>query len=102
MTSAYINYPNPHVTIHHESSCPQIQKMRKVNQRRIVLSRRSFDEGLRELHALKLRAEEVYNDVWLAIDFGDQEFEDAVVRYTSGVLGKRYSPLSNCRIAVHC
>jgi len=102
MTSAYINYPNPHITIHFDTSCPQIQKMRKVNQRRLVLSRDTFDDGLRELSTLRLRAEAGFNDLWLTVDFGNQDFEEAVVRYAREVLGKRYSPLKKCRMVSHC
>jgi hypothetical protein len=76
--------------------------MRKANQRRLFLSRETFDDRLRELSKIRFRAEAGFNDVWITVDFGDKEFEEAVVRYARGLLGKRYAPLKNCKFSTHC
>lgn len=35
MLSAYINYPNSHVSIHSAADCASIQQQRKANQRKV-------------------------------------------------------------------
>jgi hypothetical protein len=102
MTNAYFNYPNSNVTIHSKFSCPHIQRSRKLDQRRIVLSCKTFDEGFQELSKMRMQSDAAFNDLWLVADFGNKEFEAAVVRYSQDVLGKRYTRLRNCDISKHC
>lgn len=102
MTKAYINYPNPHVTVHGDASCGFVNKSRRPAQRRITLSRRGMDEGLEALRALQFRAEAGLNDVWITFDFDDAEFEESFVVYARSVLGRRYRPLREAKISRHC
>ena len=40
--------------------------------------------------------------MWLNIDFGDEEFEKAIVNFIQKLIGKHYEPLRNCQIEEHC
>jgi len=101
---AYLNYPNPHMTLHSDSTCPEIGKMQKVGQRDVTINRASFAQALSHLtsRGFQLGAQASVNDVWLTINFDDAEFEEAVAMHVRRLLGQRYSPLRNARIQKHC
>ena len=104
MTKAYLNYPNPHMTLHGDSGCAEIGKMGKANQRDVAITRASFTQALAQLtlRGFRLGPDASVNDVWLCVDFGDPEFEEAVARYIHRLLGRRYSRLQGTPIARHC
>lgn len=102
MMKVYVNRPNVRITVHRDLSCPYIEMMRKVGQRKILITREKMDSGLAEVRDLRFRAQAGWNDVWLTIDMGDADFEDATVRYVRSIFGKRYAPLRTCRISSHC
>lgn len=101
---AYLNYPNPRMTLHGDSACAEIGKMRKTSQRDVTINRASFTQALDQLAGaeFQLGAQASVNDVWFTIDFGDAEFEEAGARYACRVLGQRYSPLRNAPFKKHC
>ncbi len=100
----YLNYPNPHMTLHSDSTCAEIGKMQKVGQRNVTITRASFTQALSQLTSsgFQLGAEASVNDVWFTIDFDDAEFEGAVARYILRLLGQRYSPLRAAPVQKHC
>ena len=104
MTKAYLNYPNPHMTLHGDSKCAEIGKMQKVGQRDVTVNQASIAQSLSQLASsrFQLGAQASVNDVWLTIDFSDAEFEEAVARYIRRLLGQRYSPLRDAPIQRHC
>jgi len=104
LTKAYLNYPVPHITLHHDANCREIQKNAKPNQRDVAFTRASFDKaiGLLVSGGFRLGADVSINDVWLTVDFDDAEFEEAVARYAHRLLGMRYAPLRGARVDRHC
>jgi hypothetical protein len=100
----YLNYPNPHMMLHGDSTCAEIGKMRKVGQRDVTITRASFTQALSQLTSsgFQLGAQASVNDVWFTINFDDAEFEEAVARYVLRLLGQRYSPLRAARVQKHC
>ena len=104
MTKAYLNYPNPHMTLHGDSACAEICKMHKANQRDMAITRDTFTRALGQLadKGFRLGADASVNDVWLSVDFGDPEFEEAVARYIHRLLGQRYGRLKDAAIDRHC
>jgi len=100
----YLNYPNPHITLHRDSACPEVGKMRKVGQREVTITRASFAQALGQLTStgFQLGAQASVNDVWLTINFDDPEFEEAVTKHVRRLLGQRYSPLRDAPIQKHC
>ena len=104
MTKAYINYPNPHMNLHSDPTCPEIGKMAKANQRDIKIDSKSFNQAFAQLTGtgFRLSAEARLNDVWLTIEFDDAEFETAVANYVLRVLASRYSPLRSGPVKIHC
>lgn len=100
----YINYPNPHITIHNDASCQQIQIHQKTGQRRIQIRPASLKSVLNDFIVDKHDFEPMkeYNDMWLDItlDSPDQEF--GIVYVIQALLGQRYSPLANAPVNIHC
>lgn len=104
MTKVYLNYPNPHMTLHGDSTCVDIGKMRKTNQRAASITPASFTEVLGHFadKSFRLESKGPANDVWLSIDFGDPEFEEAVAKHVLRILAKRYRPLQGAAFKRHC
>jgi hypothetical protein len=100
----YLNYPNPHMTLHGDSACAEIGKMQKVGQRDVTINRASFAQALNHLTSsgFQLGAQASVNDAWLTINFDDAEFEEAVAMHVRRLLGQRYSPLRNAQTQKHC
>jgi hypothetical protein len=100
----YLNYPNPRMTIHGDSTCAEIGKMQKVGQRGVIFTRASITQSLSQLTSgeFHLGAQAAVNDVWFTIDFDDPEFEEAVARHIRHLLGQRYGRLRGAQIQRHC
>jgi hypothetical protein len=104
MLKAYINYPNPKISAHHDRSCGAIQKMGKANQRLIRIDRTTISAELQRFASKEytFAANPAGNDMWLEIDFGDANFEAAVLSYVHRLIGAHYSPLAEVEIQNHC
>jgi hypothetical protein len=104
MLKAYNNYPNPKVRVHHNRSCAEIQKMGKVAQRVVHIGFRTISAELQRFSNKEhtFAANPAANDMWLEIEFGDTDFEAAVLAYVHRLIGKHYSPLSKVGIEQHC
>ncbi|HEY6968008.1 MAG TPA: hypothetical protein VJA94_02300 [Candidatus Angelobacter sp.] len=104
MVKAYLNYPNPHMTLHCGSACAEVGKMHKAQQRTVKIDQASFSQALKQLAGKEFRlgSQASINDVWLTINFGDEEFEEAVARYVCRFLGQRYSRPRGAQIRKHC
>jgi hypothetical protein len=100
----YINYPNPHITIHKNTSCRQIQKQQKDEQRHIKIRITNLDDVLTKFinEDYEFRSEKLYNDLWLDISLDNYELEIGVLRTIQAIIGQRYKPLSNAPITIHC
>jgi hypothetical protein len=104
MIQAYINYPNPHVRIHARDSCSTIQQQRKERQRVVELTPRTLSEELLRFQSKHYRfsAEKSINDMWLRVEFGDEEFEVAIVQHIRNILAQWYRPFANVPVDTHC
>jgi hypothetical protein len=100
----YINYPNPKVSVHRDPSCGSIQKMGKSDQRLVLINRTTISAALQRFAAkdYAFAANPAGNDMWLQIDFGEESFEGAVLRYVQHLIAKHYSPLAKVEIHNHC
>jgi hypothetical protein len=104
MLSVYINYPNPKVSVHHDPSCGAIQKMGKQDQRHIRIDQKTISAELGRFAAKEhtFASNPEGNDMWLEIDFGDANFEAAVLNYVHRLIGQHYSPLAGVAVQNHC
>ena len=104
MLWAYLNYPNSNATVHGNGDCGQIQMMNKPGQRLIQIDATTIGSEiatfLEKKHRFASQAE--LNDMWLAVDFEDGEFEFAVVGFLFRTLGQSYKPLRDCELTWHC
>jgi ATP-dependent exoDNAse (exonuclease V) beta subunit len=104
MLKAYINYPNPHVTVHYDPECGNIQAQHKPKQRYIRINLETISEELKSFHDQKytFAATQERNDMWLEIEFHNHAFELAVLEYICGMLGQHYKPLQGLKPETHC
>lgn len=104
MLQVYLNYPNSRVSMHGDTSCGYVRRSRKCGQRCLKINLESFSGEVKALiqgeHRFASTPE--FNDMWLEVDFGDEQFERAVVEYVCTELGKRYEPFCRAQIERHC
>ncbi|HEX8684389.1 MAG TPA: hypothetical protein VF707_18885 [Ardenticatenaceae bacterium] len=100
----YINYPNPHITIHKNRYCGRIQQGGKPKQRFVKLNVDNMSQELQKFERKEypFRAAAGFNDIWLEIDLQNEPLEIAVVQKLQQLLGQHYKPLRNCPIRTHC
>ena len=100
----YINYPNPHITIHGDRTCPHIKKQDRSNrrQRKVTDSQlAAFTDDLRN-RRIPFAAKSGLNDIWISLELDSTEEAMKVVLEMKDHLGQRYRPLSRAKITVHC
>ena len=104
MLTVYINYPDPHLTIHTNPACATIQKHDKKKQRKVHLTLENLSRELARFKAKEHRfsATSETNDMWLQLDFADPHFERAVTEYVRKLLAEHYSPFSRAITKEHC
>ena len=100
----YVNYPNPHFTVHHDPSCRTIQTQGKPNQHVCRVSMYTLGDFLSVAFDGKMRfaAQRAFNDVWLKVKLDTPEQEIGLVHVLQAILGRRYSPLAGAPIEIHC
>jgi hypothetical protein len=100
----YINYPNPHFTVHKNVSCQRIHLHKKVEQRIVQVSAATIKRILNAFinDSYDFKAEAQWNDLWLDIKLSTPEQEIGLVHIIQLILGQRYKPLSNAPISIHC
>ena len=104
MTNAYFNYPKPHVTLHTDQFCNEIGKNKKHKQRCIPITPASISSSIQQLNSNSFRfvADSSRNDLWLSVNFSDQEFENAVIEYILRQFASRYTPFQGVTPKRHC
>ncbi len=104
MLWAYINYPNPHITVHRDQSCSSIQKQNKHGQRYLKVNMATISKELICFSEKKypFASKSEVNDMWLEIDFGDSGFENSILDYIRQLIGNHYSPLMDVIPDNHC
>jgi hypothetical protein len=104
MLKVYLNSPGKQVTVHRDPYCSDIQKMHKPQQRYIRISITNIHHELQKFKSKQylFRAESAFNDMWLDIDFQDEEFEMAVASYIHRLLGQYYTRFSDSHLITHC
>lgn len=104
MIYAYINYPNPHMTVHRDPSCKQIMSHLKLDRRVVEINAQNLSNELMKFKMVeyKFAASREINDLWLRLDFDNYDFEIAVANYLLSLLSKNYSPFINIRPELHC
>lgn len=95
MHSVYINYPNPAFSIRHEQSAKSRMRHPESVTRLFQINPQTASEVLTLFidGEVNFASTSDINDCWLEVDFGDMEFELAVVKFIQTVLGRRYAPL---------
>jgi len=100
----YINYPNPHITVHKNVSCQQIRMHQKGGQRVVKVDETNLKNVVDSFidNTYNFKAEAQWNDLWLDISLSTPEQEIGLVHQIQAILGQRYKPLSKAPISIHC
>lgn len=100
----YINYPNPHITIHQDVNCGQIQMHNIQNQRQFRVRMSNLRSTLKDFQNNKhlFKAEQFYNDMWLDISLDTIDQEIGLIHVLQAILGQKYSPLADAPVNRHC
>ena len=104
MLSVYLNYPMSRVSIHRDPGCEFIRIRRKPNQRIRRIDMANSSEEVRKFRDKQrsFQSTPEFNDMWLEIDFGDQEFEEAIARYVHRLLSRYHKPFADSSVSIHC
>jgi hypothetical protein len=104
MITVYINYPNPHFTIHGNPSCTFLNRPRKEHFRIITVNDSNLKEVLADFVSNKhdFASDRTKNDMWIELDLAHSEEEDGVLSTIRILLGQRYKPLKDAPIKRHC
>jgi hypothetical protein len=100
----YLNYSNPHITIHKDPNCGQIHMHHRQGQRRVCINtitlRFVLSDFINEKYAF--RSVKHFNDLWLEINLDTPAQETGLVHVIQAILGQRYSPFSDAPVIEHC
>jgi hypothetical protein len=104
MIKAYINYPNPHITVHSDPDCPRIKQHHKKDQRVVHLDVTTMASELKcfEMKRYQFGAHREINDMWLEVDFRDTTYALAVIENIRKLLAEHYAPFRRVEIDKHC
>lgn len=99
----YVNYPDPHFTMHRDPHCPEIRKNQKPGQRRVVVHMGTLGQVLSDFISSKYRfaSNRTANDLWLEISLATPEQEKGVVYVIQALLGLRYTPFADAPVYEH-
>jgi len=92
----YINYPNKRIVVH-QSGCQVVDRARKRAEgvkMRVEVAKDEKDAQT-ILKRTQFQASADYNDLWLALDFGNEERQIAFAKRIPSILAQRYSPFRN-------
>ena len=104
MLKVYFDYPNARVSVHHDPNCSRIQVMHKLDQRQCRIDIASISAELQKFRSKEYRfaSKPALNDMWLEVDFQDEEFEMAVLSHIRRLLGQHYKSFSDSSLEIHC
>lgn len=104
MIKVYINYPNPHITVHSNAKCSRIEQQHKQNQRFVLLNVTTISSELKrfETKGYPFGSHHETNDMWCEIDFRDTAYELAVIENIRKLLAEHYGPFKRVEIDKHC
>jgi len=88
----YVNYPNPHFTVHNNPQCNQIQKHQKQNQRIITIDTTNILQQLQKFisNQYKFSSTASENDMWIKINLSSPQQNLAMVFILQAILGNHY------------
>jgi hypothetical protein len=79
-------------------------KHQKQDRRVIVINTQTFSQEIQKFskNEYKFASESSFNDMWLKVDFEDNDFEKSVINYIVKLLKDFHKPFNNLKIETHC
>lgn len=104
MVKVYFNYPTSRVTAHRNPVCSSIQVMKRPSQRICHINVATFSAELKKFidKRYRFKSEGGLNDMWIEINFSDDDFEIAIARYILRILAQHYEPFYKSKLKFHC
>ena len=100
----YVNYPHPHITVHHNDACQHVRMHQKEEQRSYTV-RPSNEAGIIvEFLSGKIvfKSDGNFNDLWFDISLGTREQDLEFVNRFQKIVGQRYGRLMTAPVSIHC
>ncbi|MBF8283604.1 MAG: hypothetical protein HW378_2519 [Anaerolineales bacterium] len=99
----YINYPDPHLTIHRNPECSSIQLHQVEGQRHIEVTMQRLREELSHFINNQYHfGQPPDNDLWLDITLSTPEQEVGLVYIIQAILSLSYTPFMHAPVKEHC
>ena len=106
MMALYLFYPTDIATIHKNPNCNLVQMRNKQNQRAIHIDIENLLSTLNDFkkNCYPLGGKVSNNDLWMSIDFGNEEFEEVVLKFIISICQKNLKRNKNKwnTINIHC
>jgi hypothetical protein len=104
MITVYINYPQPHITVHRDLSCKQIRSHKKINQRCSRINSATEAEELQKFtrKEYSFAANPDENDIWLEIDYQNIDKELVILEMVCRAIARYYKPFRSKSPQIHC
>lgn len=104
MIIAYLYYPTGIATVHKNISCKSIGMRKKKVQRTMTIDVNSISSVLNSFKnkLYNLSSNKNENDMLIKIDFGNAEFEEAVINYILSILQTTRRPFKKTKLHIHC
>jgi hypothetical protein len=104
MIKVYLNSPNQKFTIHADPACSMVRMNQKEEQRIIHINKKTISQELENFLEKRYSffSAPEGNDMWLEIDFRDEEFEKAAALFIKKLIGKNYVRISAATPTTHC
>lgn len=99
----YVNFPNPHLTMHRDPNCGEIQKHHKPHERKISVTAATLSNVLTDFIQNKRRfqANPQENDLWLDVSLSTTKHEEAFVYVLHLILSGNYGSFQHAEIIDH-
>ena len=101
MIKAILNYPTPSKKVHRNTNCG-FAPTDVDNDRYIIVTHGNIGSVISNMYQIVFRAEAGFNNLHFEINFNNEEFELAVLKYLCSIIELRYNPFRNLPIVTHC
>lgn len=100
MISVYINYPNKVFSLAHDVSAAERWRHPDSKHRVEPVNFDTLGSFISKLQSgdIKFLPQADFNDLYIEVDFGEDEFDLQVVLYIKRVLGARYKPFRDAEV----
>lgn len=104
MINVYVNIVNPHIEVHGNKTCGKVMQHKGHTKQHFTIDENTIGDELKRFKNDKyeLKNAKGLRGMWLTIDFGDYEFEKALMKHIAKYIGDRYPTLYGAELKIDC